>query len=56
MEKELIRRALSLHALGIEKQYLKDLFSYNEIEEKNFKYILNKINRQIERLNEENLN
>lgn len=48
--KELIRRALSLHALGIEKQYLKDLFSYNEIEEKNFKYILNKINRQIERL------
>ncbi|MBW7954675.1 sodium:proton antiporter [Candidatus Gracilibacteria bacterium] len=48
--KSLIQRALSLHALGIEKQYLKDLFSYNEIEEKNFKYILNKINRQIERL------
>lgn len=47
---ELIRRALSLHALGIEKQYLKDLYAYNEIEEKNFKYILNKINRQIERL------
>lgn len=47
---ELIRKALSLHALGIEKQYLKDLFLYNEIWEKNFKYILNKINRQIERL------
>lgn len=47
---ELIRRALSLHALWIEKQYLKDLYTYNEIEEKNFKYILNKINRQIERL------
>lgn len=47
---ELIRRALSLHALGIEKQYLKDLYAYNEIEENNFKYILNKINRQIERL------
>lgn len=46
----LIRRALSLHALWIEKQYLRDLFAYNEIEEKNFKYILNKINRQIERL------
>lgn len=47
---ELIKRALSLHALGIEKQYLKDLYAYNEIEEKNFKYILNKIARQIERL------
>lgn len=48
--KALIQRALSLHALWIEKQYLKDLFAYNEIWEKNFKYILNKINRQIERL------
>lgn len=48
--KALIQRALSLHALGIEKQYLKDLFTHNEIWEKNFKYILNKINRQIERL------
>ncbi len=47
---ELIRRALSLHTLWIEKQYLKDLFSYNEISESNFKYILSKINRQIERL------
>lgn len=47
---ELIRRALSLHALWIEKQYLKDLFKYNEVWEKNFKFILNKINRQIERL------
>lgn len=48
--KSLIQRALSLHALWIEKQYLKDLFAYNEIWEKNFKYILNKISRQIERL------
>ena len=47
---DLIRRAISLHALWIEKQYLKDLFTYNEIWEKNFKYVLNKINRQIERL------
>lgn len=47
---ELISRALSLHALWIEKQYLKDLFTYNEIDEKNFKYILSKISRQIERL------
>lgn len=47
---ELIRRALSLHALWIEKQHLKELFKYNEIWEKNFRYILGKINRQIERL------
>jgi len=48
--KILIRRALSLHALWIEKQYLKELFFYNEIDEKNFKYILRKIEKQIERL------
>lgn len=47
---ELIRRAISLHALWIEKQHLKELFKYNEIWEKNFRYILGKINRQIERL------
>ena len=46
----LIRRAISLHALGIEKQYLKNLFFYNEIDEKNFKYILRKIEKQIERV------
>lgn len=47
---ELIKRALWLHALWIEKQYLKDLFKYNEIPLNNFKFILSKINRQIERL------
>ncbi len=46
----LIRKAISLHSLWIEKQYLKDLFYHNEIDEKNFKYILRKINRQIERI------
>lgn len=46
----LIRRAISLHALWIEKQHLKELFFYNEIDEKNFKYILRKIEKQIERL------
>ncbi|MDP5039096.1 MAG: hypothetical protein NWP80_01460, partial [Candidatus Gracilibacteria bacterium] len=46
----LLHRAISLHALGIEKQYLKELFMYNEIPLNNFKYILSKINRQIERL------
>lgn len=45
-----IRSALALHALGIEKQYLKDLFLYHEIDEYNFKKILTKITRQIERV------
>ncbi len=46
----LIKKAISLHSLWIEKQYLKELFFYNEINEINFKYIIRKINRQIERL------
>jgi monovalent cation:H+ antiporter, CPA1 family len=50
----LIRRAISLHALGIEKQYLKELFFYNEIDERNFKYILRKIEKQMERIENEN--
>lgn len=50
----LIRRAISLHALGIEKQYLKDMFLYNEIDERNFKYILRKIEKQMERVECEN--
>ena len=51
--KSLIRRAISLHALGIEKQYLKNLFFYNEIDEHNFKYILRKIEKQMERVEHE---
>ncbi|MDF1682799.1 MAG: hypothetical protein P1U46_03675 [Patescibacteria group bacterium] len=34
----------------MEKQQLKELFFYNEIDEKNFKYILRKIEKQLERL------
>ena len=48
--KSFIRRAISLHALWIEKQYLKNLFFYNEIDEHNFKYILRKIEKQMERI------
>jgi len=48
--KILIRRAISLHALWIEKENLKNLFYYNEIDEHNFKYIIRKIDRQIERI------
>lgn len=48
--KRVIKSALLLHALWIEKQYLKDLYHYHEIDEFNFKIILNKIIRQIERI------
>lgn len=47
---QLILKTLSLHALWIEKQYLKVLFRYNEIDEYVFKYMLGKIERQIERI------
>jgi len=46
----IIQRSIALHALGVEKQYLKNLFSYNEIPRDSFVYILRKINRQMERL------
>lgn len=47
---QLIQKTLALHALWIEKQYLKNLFLVNEIDEKSFKYMLSKIDRQIERV------
>lgn len=50
----LIRKAISLHALWIEKQYLKELFFYNEIDEHNFKYILRKIEKQMDRVEHDN--
>lgn len=51
----LIRRAITLHALWIEKEYLKNLFYYNEIDEHNFKYILRKIESQVEKVEHEHL-
>ncbi len=48
--KQVIKSALLLHSLWIEKQYLKDLYHYHEIDEFNFKIIHNKIIRQIERI------
>lgn len=51
----LIKKAITLHALWIEKQQLKDLYLYNEIEELNFKYILRRIEKQIERVERENI-
>ncbi len=50
----ILKKAISLHALWIEKRYLKELFSVNEINEKAFKMILWKINRQIDRIEEWN--
>ncbi len=49
---ELLLKTFTLHALGIEKKHLKDLFMYGEIDEFVFKYLLNKIDSQIERLEE----
>lgn len=49
----ILKKAISLHALGIEKQYLKELFYYNEIDERNFKYIFRRILKQIERIESE---
>ncbi len=46
----IIKKAITLHALWIEKQYLKDLFHYHEVDEYNFKIILWKITRQIDRV------
>jgi len=46
----LISKAISLHALWIEKKYLKQLYLYNEIDEKNFNYILWKIEKQSDRI------
>ncbi|MDQ7023561.1 MAG: cation:proton antiporter [Candidatus Gracilibacteria bacterium] len=47
---KIIRRAVSLHSLGAEKKFLKEMFLGNEIGEKNFRYILRKIEKQIDRL------
>lgn len=47
---KIIRRAISIHSLWSEKKFLKEMFLWNEIWEKNFRYILRKIEKQIDRL------
>lgn len=47
---ELIRRVVTLHALGIEKYHLKELYMYNEISEEAFKILMRKIESQIYRI------
>ncbi len=52
--KKLIKKAIWIHALGIEKKYLQNLFLFNEINEPNFKFILWRIKRQKNRLEQWN--
>jgi CPA1 family monovalent cation:H+ antiporter len=47
---KLLKQAIDLHALGIEKEYLKEMFRYNEVDELLYFYLLNKIETQVERL------
>ncbi len=47
---DFLKRAILIHALGMEKMFLKELFTYREIDEYIFKYLLKKIDTQIERL------
>lgn len=46
----LIHRALSLYALGIERQSLKDLFMYNQINEHIYRHYLHKLDKQTKRI------
>lgn len=46
-------KVLRIHAIGIEKHFLKELFIYEEINEKVYKRILNKLTIQLENLESE---
>lgn len=46
----LIQRSISLSALWIQKKYLIELLTYNEIDENNFKYLLIRIEEKIRKL------
>ncbi len=48
--KNLVRQAVMIHALGIEKQALKILYEYNEVNEDILRYLLTKIERQTYRV------
>jgi len=47
---KIIKQALALQALGVEKQYLEEMFKYNEIDEYLYIYLKSKIEKQIHRL------
>lgn len=48
--RELVKQALALHALWIEKQYIREMFKYNEIPENLYHYMMRKIDVQESRL------
>lgn len=47
-----VQKAMTLHALGIEKQYLQEMFKYNEMPEYVYQERLAKINKQTGRVQE----
>lgn len=47
-----VQKAMSLHALGIEKQYLQEMFKYNEMPESVYHERLAKISKQLSRVEE----
>lgn len=47
---DLVKQALALHALGIEKQYINEMFKYNEIPENLYHYMMRKIDVQESRI------
>jgi len=47
---KLIKKAIALHALWVEKEYLQQMFTYNEIEEHLYLHWMAKIERQIWRV------
>lgn len=49
-DRELIKQALALHALWMEKQYLKEMFKYNEVPENLYHYMMRKIDVQESRI------
>lgn len=42
----LVKKAIALHALGVEKEYLREMFMYHECDEYTYLYMLSKIGRQ----------
>lgn len=47
---DLLKRVISIYALWIQKKYLIELLTYNEIDEKNFKYLLVRIQEKMRKL------
>ncbi|HRI35980.1 MAG TPA: cation:proton antiporter [bacterium] len=46
----LVERVIALHALGIEKYWLKEFYKYNEVSERVFRVLKTKVEKQIHRI------